>query len=148
VRIILWTGVALTLLMVSGAAYLSFKGDDLDRILSQSKPIVGEAESASDESARPADIVKKFRWKNSAGEWQLTDTAPPGESRVVYVNQRSGVPALPRDDKREDGQQQPLDHNLLEALEHLPELLGHTAEINQQISDRGQPETRVRVGPQ
>ena len=144
---VIWAGVAMTLLMVAGAAYLSFKGDDLDRLLSQSKPIVGEAERVSDESARPADIVKKFRWKNSAGEWQLTDMAPPGESRMVYVNQRSGDPALPRGDKREDDQQQPLDLNPLEALAHLPELLGRTAEINQQISDRGQPETRVRAGP-
>ena len=65
---------------------------------------------------------------------------------MVYVNQRAGAPASPRGDKREDDHQQPIDFNPLEALDHLPELLGRTPEINQQISDRGQLETRAWVG--
>ena len=144
-RATLWTCVALILLLAGGAVYLGFKGDDLGGLLSKFKSANRGTEISVRGQSSPAEIVKKFRWKNSAGGWQLSDVAPAGESSVVYINKRDGKTSFAKGEKVSVDQQQSVDLNPVRAISRLPELLVQAGGINQQLTDRRALEEQART---
>ena len=89
--------------------------------------------------------MKKYRWKDDDGQWQLSDEPPVGESTEVYALQHGAgpVPSVVNAPEADSGI---LSQQNAGLLSELPDLLNRATQVTQQINAQRAMEEKVLSG--
>ncbi|MBL4622244.1 MAG: hypothetical protein JKY89_07580 [Immundisolibacteraceae bacterium] len=92
-----------------------------------------------------ATTVRKYRWKDDDGQWQLSDEAPVGESMEVYALEHGAgpVPSVVNAPEADSGI---LSQQNAGLLSELPDLLNRATQVTQQINAQRAMEEKVLSG--